>query len=90
MTNARGRDCCTTGGQDGQKRLEFWWDCLQNGTLPPDQNPIGWDFKSGELPRCPPWKNGVGVGVKTPEGGLGPGVATVTPAAYVCLTTHAK
>ena len=73
---AAGRDCCTTGGQDGQKRLEFWWDCLQNGTLPPDQNPVGWDFKSGELPRCPPWKNGVGVGVKTPEGGLGPGAAT--------------
>ena len=46
MTNARGHDCCTTGGQGGQKRLEFWWDCLQNGTLPPGQNPIGWDFKS--------------------------------------------
>ena len=80
--------CCggaQEGGAEGQKRLEFWWDCLQDGTLPADQHPVGWDFKSGGLPLCPPWAKGAAVGVKAPEGGFGPGANSLTAVYHRCV-----
>ena len=61
------------GGVEAQKRLEFWWDCLQDGTIPHDQHPVGWPFKTAGLPQAPTWAKGAGVGVKPPEAGFGPG-----------------
>ena len=60
------------GGKEAVDRRELWCRLLLEGVIGEEDHPVGFDYRSGRLPKTPVWADYVGENIKPPERGWGP------------------